>query len=131
MKAILPGIAILFLVSCATTYDMPGKERSRSYDAAPYVVWEAAIDSINDVDLALIVAEPENGLIRARSRPSIWDLRGHVVLIVVRDLGDGGYRVDANAETVSEDSVVDFGASKRIVRGYLMALDVRMAADGI
>lgn len=131
MKRILPCIAVLLLVSCATTYDLPEGERSRSYDATPDVVWDAALESISDAHLALIVAEPENGVIRARSGPTVWDLKGHVVQIVVRDLPNGASRVDANAETVSEDNVVDFGASKRIVHTYLRALDRRMASAGI
>ena len=37
-------------------------------------------------------------------------------------------KVDANAETVSEDEHIDFGRSGRIVRDYLEALDQRMVA---
>jgi hypothetical protein len=55
-------------------------------------------------------------------------LKGHVLLVVVRSTEDGKVRVDANAETVSEDEHIDFGRSGRIVRDYLEALDQRMVA---
>jgi hypothetical protein len=48
--------------------------------------------------------------------------------VVVRSTEDGRVRVDANAETVSEDEHIDFGRSGRIVRDYLEALDQRMVA---
>ncbi len=48
------------------------------------------------------------------------------------DGGNGRIRVDANAETVSDDSLVDFGRAHGIVRDYLSALDERLSgrADG-
>jgi hypothetical protein len=73
-----------------------------------------------------VEAEKEHGRIRARAGASIWDLRGHVLLVVVREETPGRTRVDANAETVSEDEHVDFGRSVRIVRDFLEAMDARM-----
>ena len=57
---------------------------------------------------------------------TIWDLKGHLLLVVISDKGEGRVRVDANAENVTADDQVDFGESKRIVRRYLEALDARM-----
>jgi hypothetical protein len=124
-RSILAALALL-LSACATTYNMPEAERSRSYLLDSGVVWEAALASVDDVGLALVESEREHGRIRARAGPSIWDLKGHVLLVVVREVEDGRVRVDANAETVSEDEVIDFGRSGRIVRDYLKALDTRM-----
>jgi hypothetical protein len=115
-----------FLTSCASTFNMPVTERSRSYQATSEEVWEAAISAVDDVGLALTETEPEHGRIRARKGGSFWDLKGHELLIVVRDLGDGRVQVHANAETVTEDKVVDFGRSKSMMREYLEALDARM-----
>jgi hypothetical protein len=125
-KVILPILA-LGLAGCAHTYNMPEAERSRSYQADPAIVWEAALASVDDAGLALIEAEEEHGRIRARAGWSIWDLKGHMLLVVVREVEPGRIRVDANAETVSEDSDIDFGRSGRIVRDYLKALDWHMA----
>jgi hypothetical protein len=118
--------SVAFLTSCASTFNMPVAERSRSYQATSEEVWEAAISAVDDVGLALTETEAEHGRIRARKGGSIWDLKGHELLIVVRDLGDGRVEVDANAQTVTEDKVVDFGRSKGMVRDYLEALDARM-----
>jgi hypothetical protein len=69
----------------------------------------------------------EHGRIRARAGWSIWDLKGHVLQVVVREIEPGRVRVDANAETVSEDSLIDLGRSGRIVKDYLKALDRRLS----
>jgi hypothetical protein len=127
-----PAIAALTLlvVGCATTYHLPEEERSRAYQAGAEEVWDAAVASVDDIGLALIEMESEHGRIRARAGWSIWDLRGHELMVVVRTLEDGRVRVDANARTVSEDEDIDFGRSGRIVRDYLKALDHRMLATG-
>jgi len=125
-KAMLAGLALLY-TGCAHTYNMPEAERSRAYRTDQNTVWEAALASVEDAGLALVESEPEHGRIRARSGWSIWDLKGHVLLVVVRELEDGRVRVDANAETVSEDSEIDFGRSGKIVKRYLEAMDRRIA----
>jgi hypothetical protein len=117
----------LLLGGCAHTYNMPEAERSRSYQAEEAVVWDAALSAVNDAGLALIEAEQEHGRIRARAGASIWDLKGHMLLVVIHQVEPGRIRVDANAEAVSEDSDIDFGRSGRIVRDFLSALDRRMA----
>ena len=129
-KVMLAGLTLMYsgcVTGCAHTYNMPEAERSRSYQADPERVWEAALASVDDIGLALVETEEEHGRIRARAGASIWDLKGHVLQVVVREVGDGRVRVDANAETVSEDSEIDFGRSGRIVRDYLRALDARLA----
>ncbi len=124
-KSILAALALL-LVGCATTYHLPEEERSRAYRADTDQVWMAALASVDDIGLALVETEEEHGRIRARAGWSIWDLKGHQLLVVVRTMEDGRVRVDANAEAVSEDSDIDFGRSGRIVRDYLRALDDRL-----
>lgn len=119
----------LLLAGCATTYHLPEGERSRAYDALPAEVWAAALASVDDTGLALIETEEEHGRIRARAGWSIWDLKGHQLLVVIRTLEDGRVRVDANAESVSEGENIDFGRSGRIVRDYLAALDRRMGSS--
>ena len=121
-------LSALFLIGCATTYHLPEAERSRAYDADASDVWVAALASVDDTGLALIESEEEHGKIRARAGWSIWDLKGHQLLVVIRTLEDGRVRVDANAETVSADEDIDFGRSGRIVRDYLAALDRRLAS---
>jgi hypothetical protein len=121
-------VLALFLTGCATTYHLPESRRSRTYRAEAEQVWAAAVASVDDAGLALVETEQEHGRIRARAGWSIWDLKGHVLLVVVRSTEDGKVRVDANAETVSEDEHIDFGRSGRIVRDYLEALDQRMVA---
>jgi len=116
----------LLLAGCATTYHLPEAERSRAYDAVTAEVWAAALASVDDTGLALIETEEEHGRIRARAGWSIWDLKGHQLLVVIRTLDDGRVRVDANAESVSDGENIDFGRSGRIVRDYLAALDRRM-----
>jgi len=125
-KAMVVSLTLL-LSGCAHTYNMPEAERSRSYQADPETVWEAALASVDDVGLALVEAEEEHGRIRARAGWSIWDLKGHILMVQIREVEPGRVRVDANAETVSEDSDIDFGRSARIVRDYLSTLDRRMA----
>lgn len=127
-KSILAAL-VLLLAGCAHTYNMPEAERSRSYRADADAVWEAAVASVDDIGLALIETEAEHGRIRARAGASIWDLKGHVLMVVIREDEPGRVRVDANAESYSEDEVIDFGRSARIVRDYLEALDSRMALD--
>lgn len=124
-RSILAALALV-LVGCAHTYNMPEAERSRSYQLEAGVVWEAALASVDEVGLALIETEEEHGRIRARAGASIWDLKGHVLQVVVREVADGRIRVDANAESFSEDEVIDFGRSGRIVRDYLKAMDRRL-----
>ncbi len=85
------------------------------------------MSSVDDIGLALVETEEEHGRIRARAGASIWDMKGHVLLVVVREVGEGKIRVDANAESFSEDEIVDFGRSGRIVRDYLEAMDRRLA----
>jgi hypothetical protein len=82
--------------------------------------------SVDDIGLALVESEEEHGRIRARAKASIWDFKGHVLLVVVREVEEGRFRVDANAESVSQDEFIDFGRSKRIVRDYLLAMDRRL-----
>ncbi len=128
-KAMLAGLTLLYsgsVTGCAHTYNMPEAERSRTYQAEPAAVWEAAVRRRWRVGLALVETEEEHGRIRARAGASIWDLKGHVLLVVVREVREGTVRVDANAESVSEDSEIDFGRSGRIVRDYLKALDARL-----
>ena len=125
-KSILTALALL-LAGCATTYHLPEAERSRAYLAGEAEVWEAALASVDDVGLSLVEAEQEHGRIRARAGWSIWDLKGHKLLVAIRPVEEGRIRVDANAETVSDDQDIDFGRSKRIVRDYLNALDRRLA----
>lgn len=126
-KAMLAGLTLLYS-GCAHSYGMPEAERSRSYQADQESVWEAALASVDDVGLALVESEEEHGRIRARAGWSIWDLKGHVLMVVIREVEPGRIRVDANAESVSEDEVVDFGRSSRIVRDYLRALDARVGS---
>lgn len=124
--SILAALALL-LTGCAHTYNMAPEERSRAYQADVDAVWEAALASVDDIGLALIETEAEHGRIRARAGASIWDLKGHILLVVVREIEPGRVRVDANAESVSEDEVIDFGRSKNIVRDYLAAMDGRIS----
>jgi len=125
-KALLAAMTLVYS-GCAHTYNMPEAERSRLYLADPSVVWEAAMASVDDVGLALVESEEEHGRIRARAGASIWDLKGHVLLVVVREVEAGRIRVDANAESYSDDEYVDFGRSGRIVRDYLEAMDRRLS----
>jgi hypothetical protein len=127
-RSTLAALALL-LAGCAHTYNMPEAERSRSYRAEPGAVWEAALASVDDIGLALIESEKDHGRIKARAGASIWDLKGHVLMVVVREVEDGRFRVDANAESFSEDDVIDFGRSGRIVRDYLRAMDRRMVGE--
>jgi len=121
-------VALVVVASaCATTYNMPQEERSRSYDAPSQVVWDAALGALDDVGIAVIRAEEEHGQILARSKGNILYRKGHVVRIVLSEERNGRVRVDANAETVSDDSLVDFGRAHGIVRDYLDALDERLA----
>lgn len=124
--SVLAALALL-LTGCAHTYNMPAEERSRAYQADVDVVWEAALACVDDVGLALVETEAEHGRIRARAGASIWDLKGHMLMVVVREIEPGRVRVDANAESVSEDEVIDFGRSKNIVRDYLDAMDIRLS----
>ena len=126
-KSLLAGLALFYSAGCAHTYNMPEAERSRSYPVDSGIVWEAALATVDEVGLALVESEKEHGRIRARAGASIWDLKGHVLLVVVREAENGRIRVDANAESFSEDEVIDFGRSGRIVRSYLEALDRRIA----
>jgi len=127
MKRSILAALTLLLAGCAHTYNMPEAERSRSYRLDVGVVWEAALASVDEVGLALVETEKEHGRIRARAGASIWDLKGHVLQVVVREVEDGRIRVDANAESFSEDEVIDFGRSGRIVRDYLRAMDRRLS----
>jgi len=128
MKRSMLAAAAFLLVGCATTYHLPEEERSRAYQASADEVWEAALASVDDIGLALVEAEEEHGRIRARAGWSIWDIRGHKLLVVIRPVEEGRIRVDANAETVSDDQEIDFGRSKGIVQDYLKALDKRLAS---
>jgi hypothetical protein len=129
MKRKMSGIlALIALAGCATTYGMPLEDRSRAYRADTDVVWAAALDAVDDADLALTETEREHGRIRARTGGSLLALKGHVLLVVVTDLGDGRTRVDANAEL--KDDFIDFGSSGNLVRDYLNALDERLGRGG-
>ncbi len=128
MKVVLSIILIALLTGCATTYNLPVEQRSRSYARPMEDVWDAALAAIDDVELALIETEPEHGRIRARSGGNIFDLKGYMVLIAVRVQDDGYVRVDANAEATSEETIVDFGKANRLVKKYLRALDRRLRA---
>ena len=127
MNKIMLAASTLVFSGCAHTYDMSETERSRVYKGDPLVVWEAAMSSVDDIGLALVETEEEHGRIRARSGASIWDMKGHVLLVVVREVEEGRIRVDANAESFSEDRFIDFGKSGRMVREYLEAMDRRLA----
>jgi len=127
MRTSLTVALVVVAAACATTYNMPQEERSRSYVAPNEVVWEAALGALDDVGIAVIQAEEEHGQILARSKGNVLYRKGHVVRIVLSDAGNGRIRVDANAETVSDDSLVDFGRAHGIVRDYLDALDERLA----
>ena len=116
----------LLLAGCATTYHLPEGDRSRAYDAVPAEVWAAALASVDDAGLALVETEEEHGRIRARAGWSIWDLKGHILLVQIREGSDGRVRVDANAESASDDEHIDFGRSAGIVRDYLEAMDARL-----
>lgn len=129
MKTLLALGVLAVLAACATTYGMPLEERSRSYRSSQDAVWIAVLAAVDEVKLAAVESDMEHGLVRARARGTIWDLKGHEVTVVVRDLGDGRIRVDANAQTVSEDEKIDFGRSKGLVRDFLAALDRQMAAN--
>ncbi|MCP4662699.1 MAG: hypothetical protein GY856_45480 [bacterium] len=121
---LIPAVALL--AACASTYRMNEAERSRSYQATPPAAWDAALAAVSDVGMAVVETEPEHGRIIARRHPTFWDFKGHVMFVVIRDLGSGRVRVDANAESFSEDEPVDFGLSRQIVRNYLHALDERL-----
>ena len=131
MKKSIPIALVLLVTGCATTYHLPETERSRVYVTKTDEVWNAALASVDDIGLALVESEEEHGRIRARAGWSIWDLKGHVLLVQIREVEGGRVRVDANAETVSDDEHIDFGRSKGIVRDYLKAMDRRlMGGDG-
>ena len=127
-----PSLALVLAVvggsACATTYNLPPEERSRSFDVPREVVWEAALAAFDDLSIAVVLAEEEHGRILGRAKGSIWDLKGHSVRIVLTDVGAGRVRVDANAETVSDDSVIDFGRARGIVRDFLDAVEERVGA---
>ena len=126
MKPVIFILTCWLLAGCANTFHLPTEERSRTYSAHPTAVWDAALEAVEDAKLALVESEPEHGRIRARSAGSLWDLKGHVFLVVVRETNDGRVHVDANAEAISEETVVDFGVASRMVKRYLKALDNRM-----
>lgn len=130
MKKSVLATLVVFLAGCATTYHLPEHERSRSYATPMDEVWDAALASVDDIGLALVESEEEHGRIRARAGWSIWDLKGHVLLIQIRETEAGRVRVDANAETVSDDEVIDFGHSAGIVKDYLAAMDRRLLGMG-
>ena len=126
MRALVLTCMVVLLGACATTAGMPVQERSRLYRSTQDDVWIAVLAAVDDVELAAVESDMEHGLVRARAGGTIWDLKGHEVTVVVRDLGDGRIRVDANASTVTEEQRVDFGRSKGLVRDFLAALDRRM-----
>ena len=127
MKAPLAvTLAVVLGAACATTYNLPPEERSRSFEEPREVVWVAALGALEDLGIAVVLAEEEHGRILARTKGSIWDLKGHVVQIVLTDSGPGRTRLEANAETSSDDSVIDFGRSRGIVRDFLSAVEARL-----
>lgn len=115
------------VAGCATTYNLPREERSRSYEAPREVVWEAALATFDDMGIALVEAEEDHGQIVGHAKGSIWDFKGHVVRVVLQDMGRGRIKVDANAESVSDDSIVDFGRAHGIVRDFLATLDEKVS----
>jgi hypothetical protein len=127
MKAPLAvTVAMVVGTACATTYNLPPEERSRSFEEPREVVWDAALDALDELGIAIVLAEEEHGRILGRTKGSIWDLKGHVVQIVLTDSGRGRTRLEANAETSSDDSVIDFGRSRGIVRDFLDAVEARL-----
>lgn len=74
--------------------------------------------------LALLLA----GCATTYHLPEAERSRAYLAGEVIRPVEEGRIRVDANAETVSDDQDIDFGRSKRIVRDYLKALDRRLAS---
>ena len=127
MRASLAVALALVGSACATTDNLPPEERSRSFEASQDVVWEAALAAFDDLSIAVVLAEKEHGQILGRTKGSIWDLKGHSVRIILPDTGNGWTRIDANSETVSDDSIVDFGRAKGIVRDFLTAVEERVA----
>lgn len=125
MRRLLIVTSIAMLAGCASTYNLPETERSRGYDASEAAVWEAALESVNDIGLAVVETEPDHSRIKARAGGTIWDFKGHVLVVIIGEEDDGLVRVDANVENVS-DEVIDFGESQRILRRYLQALDRRL-----
>jgi len=125
MRRLLIVTSIALLAGCASTYNLPETERSRGYDASEAAVWAAALEAVNDIGLAVVETEPDHSRIKARAGGTIWDLKGHVLVVIIGEEDEGLVRVDANVENVS-DEVIDFGESQRILRRYLEALDHRM-----
>jgi hypothetical protein len=130
MRMCVLAVLAMVLSGCAHTYNMPEAERSRAYQVDAATVWDAALASVDDIGLALVESEQEHGRIRARAGASIWDMKGHVLLVVVREVEPGRMRVDANAESYSDDDFIDFGRSGRIVKDYLKAMDARLVGTG-
>jgi hypothetical protein len=81
MQKMLLIISVSFLAACASSFNMPVAERSRTYQADTEEVWESAISAVDDAGLALTETEPEHGRIRARRGGNIWDLKGYMLLI--------------------------------------------------
>ena len=127
MRTSLAVAVASLLTACATTYGLPQEERSRSFEAPRDVVWRAALASLEDMGIALVQVEEDHGQIVGRTKGSIWDLKGHVVRIVLEDMGRGRVRVEANAESASDDSIVDFGKARGIVRDFLATLDEKVS----
>jgi hypothetical protein len=116
---------VVIVAACASTYNLPRSERSRAYDVPCAIVWDAAIAAVSDAGLALVETERSHGRIKARAGGTIWDLKGHLLIVVIGEDAGGLVRVDANVQNVS-DEVVDFGESQRLLRRYLRALDGRL-----
>ena len=129
-RGFLTAVLTLALTGCASTYGLPVEERSRAYRAEMDVVWEAALTAVDHAELALTETEWEHGRIRARAGGTILHPRGHELLVVVTDMGNGRVRVDANAEATSDGRIIDFGRSSDIVHDYLNALDVLVEGRG-
>lgn len=125
MRRLLLVTAMTVLGACASTYSLPEGQRSRVFDLPSDTVWQAALAAVDDARLAVVETEREHGRIKARAGGSVWDLKGHVLIVIV-DTDDGGaVRVDANVQNLSEDPV-DLGESHRILERYLDALDRRL-----
>jgi hypothetical protein len=129
MRILAAALVGAVVSSCATTYNLPPEERSRSFEATQEMVWEAVLGALDDLDIAVVTAEKEQGRILARAKGSIWDLKGHTVRVALTDTGRGRILVEANAETVSDDSIVDFGRSRGIVRDLLAAVEERLTEE--
>jgi hypothetical protein len=102
---------------------MPEVERIRAYQLSYDKVWNAAIDALADVECTVVDLNFENGVIKARSGFSMTNSHGGEMRVLVTKR-EKIVRVDAGMEIPSWTG--DFGESKRTIRKYLSALDIRL-----